>query len=116
MVRNSKDDDPLFVEMLIEASKENKTAINAVYDIVCKGHDGHQSLLTRISVLERENKDKEERLVDVERFNIQFRIEDRKTKIYIFWLLVGLVVLLFAVIILDTSNLERLKWLIDFFK
>jgi hypothetical protein len=100
----------------MESIQENKAAADALYDIVCKGHDGHQSLLTRISILERENRDKEERLVDVERFHIQFRIEDRKTKLYIFWLLIGLIVMMFLFIVLDSSNIERLKWIIDFFK
>lgn len=114
MVQNSKKD-PL-LELMIASMQENKDAINALYDIVCKGHDGHQSLLTRVSVLERSDKDKEERVTDVEKFNIQLRIEDRKTKLYIFWLLIGVVVMMILLIFLDTSNLERLKAIVDFFK
>lgn len=108
-------DDPL-MKMITESIQENKTAANILYDIICKGHDGHPSLLTRISILEREGKDREERLVDVEKFNIQFKIEDRKTKVYIFWLLIGLIVVILALIVFDTSNLERIKAVIDFFK
>lgn len=114
MVQNLKND-PL-LKIITESIQETKTGVNVLYDIICKGHDGNQSLLTRISVLEREGKDREERLSDIEKFNIQLRIEDRKTKLYIFWLLIGLIIVIFALIVLDTSNLERIKWIIDFFK
>lgn len=108
-------DDPL-LNIIIESIQETKTGVNLLYDMVCRGHDGHQSLLTRITILERENKDKEERLVDIEKFNIQFRIEDRKTKVYIFWLLIALIIVVGVSVIFDQANIERVKWVIDFFK
>mgnify|MGYP001585449615 CR=1 FL=1 len=114
-MKNDAVQNPL-LEMIIESIQETKTESRVLYDIVCRGHDGQQSVLTRISVLERSDKDKEERIVDMEKFQIQFKIEDRKTKIYIFWLLITVIIMILVAIILDTSNLERVKWLIDIFK
>lgn len=112
MVQNTKGNDPI-LDLIVKSIQETKEGVNVLYDIVCKGHDGQQSLLTRITIIERSDKDKEERLSDIEKFQIQFKTESRKTQIHLFWLLIATIGVMSIAIVTNTANIERIKWLID---
>lgn len=114
--QSSTKDDPTLLTMVIESIQETKTGVNVLYDIVCKGHDGQQSLLARISILERSEKDCDERVSELEKFQIQFKIEDQKTKRHLLYLLVVSIIGWLTAIVTNVSSGEKIKWFIDIIK
>jgi hypothetical protein len=112
----SRQDDPTLLNMVIESIHETKTGVNVLYDIVCKGHDGQQSLLARISILERSERDCDERVSELEKFQIQFKIEDQKLKRNFLYILIVSIIGWLTAIVTNVSSGDKIKWLIDLLK
>lgn len=110
-----ENDDSIFLKMVVESIEENKKGVDTLYDILCKGYSGQGPLLARVLILEKGNKDTENRVTELENFHIQFKIEDRKAKWH-FMLVVVISILGWLTAIITHSGENLFQWLTSIIK
>lgn len=108
-------DDAVVLTMMVTSIEKSNDGVNELYDLVCRGRDGEQPILVRVSMIEKLAGEHNNRISAIEGLQLQFKIEDRKSQ----WKFLGIFVISimgWATALLtnpNTTNSEIFLWILS---